>query len=182
MNWEMLAALGQLAAVFVGIPSLIYLAFQIRAQTTERRQSAVDALNVQWGDLTRGLHDSAELSAIFLRGLQSFADLDPVSKLRFSAFFNRLVNYFEGMYFSHCDGILEHPSWGRVERTMSDLIAYPGTQQWWEERRHWHTVEFGRLVDAIIARGIEPKAFSTYKLHEIADGLSLLTQAGLHTS
>jgi len=26
MNWEMLAAIGQLAAVFVGIPSLIYLA------------------------------------------------------------------------------------------------------------------------------------------------------------
>ena len=30
MNWEMLAAIGQLAAVFVGIPSLIYLAVQIR--------------------------------------------------------------------------------------------------------------------------------------------------------
>jgi hypothetical protein len=29
MNWEMLTALGQLAAVVVGIPSLIYLALQI---------------------------------------------------------------------------------------------------------------------------------------------------------
>src|SRR5437870_12324530 len=37
MNWEMLAAIGQLAAVFVGIPSLIYLAVQIREQTKERR-------------------------------------------------------------------------------------------------------------------------------------------------
>ena len=43
MNWEMLAAIGQLAAVFVGIPSLIYLATQIREQTKERRQSAVHA-------------------------------------------------------------------------------------------------------------------------------------------
>ena len=33
MNWEMMAAIGQLAAVFVGIPSLIYLAIQIREQT-----------------------------------------------------------------------------------------------------------------------------------------------------
>jgi len=41
MNWEMLAAVGQLAAVLVGIPSLIYLALQIRAQTKERRFSAV---------------------------------------------------------------------------------------------------------------------------------------------
>src|SRR5205823_9550065 len=99
MNWEMLTALGQLAAVFVGIPSLIYLAVQIRAQTKERRQSAVNALTVQWGDLANALHDSAELSAIFLRGVHSFTDLDPVSKLRFSAFFNRFINIFEGMYF-----------------------------------------------------------------------------------
>src|SRR5437764_14137943 len=159
MNWEMLAAIGQLVAVFVGIPSLIYLAVQIREQTKERRQ---------WGDLTCALYDSAELSAIFLRGVQSFADLDPVSKLRFSAFFNRFLNYFEGMYFSHCDGILTASSWGKIERSMSELIAYPGVQQWWETRRLWHTEEFGRVVDAIIDSGDEPKAYATYNLREIA--------------
>ena len=167
MNWEMLAALGQLAAVFAGIPSLIYLALQIRAQTRERRQSAVNALNVQWGDLTCALHESSDFGAIFLRGVQSFADLDPVSKLRFSAFFNRFLNYFEGMYLSHLDGMLTASSWGKIERTMSDLISYPGTQQWWETRRHWHTEEFGRIVDAIIAKGDKPKAYSTYNLSEI---------------
>jgi hypothetical protein len=39
MNWEMLAAIGQLTAAAVGIPSIIYLALQIRAQTKERHQS-----------------------------------------------------------------------------------------------------------------------------------------------
>ncbi len=100
MNWEMLAAIGQLAAVFVGIPSLIYLAVQIREQTRERRQSAVNTLTGQWGDLTRALHESAEFGAIFLRGVQSFDDLDAVSKLRFSAFENRFFKNFEGMYYS----------------------------------------------------------------------------------
>jgi hypothetical protein len=167
MNWEMLAALGQLAGVLVGIPSLIYLAVQIREQTKERRQSAVHALTVQWGDLTGSLHDNAETAAIFLRGLHSFNDLDTVSKLRFSAFFNRLINIFEGMYFSHRQGLLTGSSWRAVERTMSDLIAYPGVQQWWETRRHWHTEEFGRVVDAITAKGSKPKAFSSYDLREI---------------
>ena len=83
----MMAAIGQLAAVFVGIPSLIYLAIQIREQTKERRQSTVNALTVQWGDLTKALHDSAEFSSIFLRGLQSFEKLDAIAKVRFSAFF-----------------------------------------------------------------------------------------------
>jgi len=164
MNWEMLTAVGQLAAVLVGIPSLIYFAIQIREQTKERRQAAVNALTVQWGDLTKALHESAEFSTIYLRGVQSFSDLDAVSKLRFSAFQNRFFKNFEAMYFSHQDGILNASSWGEIERTMSDFIAYPGVRQWWETRKHWHTNEFVRIVDEIIAKGSEPKAYATYNL------------------
>ena len=68
------------------------------------------------------------------------------------------------MYFAHRDGLLTASSWDKIERTMSDLIAYPGVKQWWKERRHWHTEEFGRVVDAIISRGDEPTAYSTYNL------------------
>jgi len=167
MNWEMLAAIGQLAAVFIGIPSLIYLAIQIRAQTRERRQSAVNALTVQWGDLTRALHESAEFTAIYLPGLQSFSALDPVSKLRLSAFLNRFFKNWQAMYFSRCDGILTEPLWNEVERTMSDILAYPGTREWWQTRRHWLTEEFGRVVDAIIARNDPPKAYSSYRLETL---------------
>jgi hypothetical protein len=167
MNWEMLTAIGQLAAVVIGIPSLIYLAAQIREQTKERRQSAVHALTEQWGDLTESLHDNPEMATIFLRGVHSFNDLDAVAKLRFSAFFNRLLNVFEGMYFSHCQGMLTGSSWRAVERTMTDLINYPGVQQWWDIRRHWHTEEFDRVVREIIAKGDKPKAFARFDLKEV---------------
>ena len=72
MNWEMLTAIGQLATVCVGVPSIIYFAIQLNEQTRERRQSAVNALTVQWGDLTKALHENAEFTALFLRGVQSF--------------------------------------------------------------------------------------------------------------
>ena len=55
MNWEMLTAIGQLATVCVGVPSIIYFAIQLREQNRERRQSAVNALTVQWGELTKGV-------------------------------------------------------------------------------------------------------------------------------
>jgi hypothetical protein len=167
MNWEMLAAIGQLAAVCIGIPSLIYLAVQIREQTRERRQSAVNALTVQWGDLTRALHEDGEFAAIHLRGVQFFHNLDAVSKLRFSAFQNRFFKNFEGMYYSRCAGILTAELWEEIERTVSDFLAYDGVQQWWETRKHWHTEAFARVVDGIIARGDKPKAYSTYDLKEV---------------
>ena len=71
------------------------------------------SLTTEWGDLTCALHNSAEFSAIYLRGVKSFADLDSVEKLRFSAFFNRFLNYFEGMYFAHRDGLLTASAWAR---------------------------------------------------------------------
>ena len=166
MNWEMLAAIGQLAAVCVGIPSLIYLAVQIREQTKERRHAAANALTSQWGDLTRSFHDNADFCAIYLRGVQSFNDLDAVSKLRFSSFLNRFFKNFQAMYFSHRDGVLNASLWGEVERTMSDVIAYPGRNNGGRREGIGTREEFGRVIDTIIARGDKPTAYSTYNLSE----------------
>jgi hypothetical protein len=167
MNWEMITAIAQLATVMVGIPSLIYFAVQLREQTRERRQAAVNALTVQWSDLTKALHENGEFAAIHLRGLHSFHDLDPISKLRFSAFQNRFFKNFEGMYYSRREGILNTELWDEIDRTMSDFLAYKGIQDWWQTRRHWHTEAFARVVDGIIARGEKPTAYSTYDLERV---------------
>ena len=167
MNWAMLTAIGQLAAVLIGVPSIIYFAIQLREQTRERRQAAVNALTVQWGELTKALHENAEFTAIYLRGVQSFHDLDAVSKLRFSAFQNRFFKNFEGMYYSRRERILSTELWDEIDRTMGDFLAYKGIQEWWQTRRHWHTEAFGRVVDGIIARCNEPTAYSTYDLTQV---------------
>lgn len=163
MNWEMLAAIGQLAAVLIGVPSIIYLAVQIRQQTTERSHAAVHALTEQWGDITGSLHDNPELTDIFLRGLRSFNELNAVEKVRFSAFFNRLLTFFEGMYYSHEQHILTDSSWGAVERTIEDFFSTEGVRQWWPTRKRWHTLEFARVLDEMISRGGTPSAFSHYE-------------------
>lgn len=131
MNWEMLSAVGQLTTVLIGIPSLIYLAVQIREQTKERRQTAVNALMAQWGDLTKAVHDSVEFSELYLRGVHSFSDLDGASKIRFSAFQNRFFHNFEGLYFSFCDGMLTPPLWGKIDRIVSDVRdeAHPNARR-----------------------------------------------------
>src|SRR3954469_7142258 len=168
MNWAMLAAVGQLGAVCLGIPSIVYLAVQIRRQTKERKQAAVHALTEQWGDLTSSLHDSAELADLFLRGLRSFGDLTPTDKVRFSAFFNRVMNVFEGMYFSHREGILIDSSWRAVERMLEDFITNRGPQEWWVTRKRWHPAEFVQIVDDVVARADQSTAFAHYELDQSA--------------
>ena len=48
MNWEMLSAIGQVVAAVGVIPSLIYLAIQIREQNKERRRAGINILTAQW--------------------------------------------------------------------------------------------------------------------------------------
>ena len=64
-------------------------------------------------------------------------------------------------------GYLSSELWDEIERTMSDFLAYDGVRQWWETRKHWHTEAFVGVVEAIIARGDQPTAYSTYNLTDV---------------
>src|SRR3977135_1231128 len=98
MNWEMLSAIGQVVAAVGVIPSLIYLAVQIREQNKERRRAGINILTAQWSELVKSAQESREFAALFLQGMRSFRDLDAPDKLRFTAFFTRFTRNCEGMF------------------------------------------------------------------------------------
>ncbi|MDP9099584.1 MAG: hypothetical protein M3N48_11430 [Verrucomicrobiota bacterium] len=162
MNWEMLSAIGQVVAAVGVMPSLIYLAVQIREQNKERRRTGINVLTAQWSELVKTAQESREFAEMFLHGMQSFQGLDAPDKLRFSAFFTRFTRNCEGMFIYYRDGALEKPLWEEVERTMIDYFAYPGVREWWETRKHWLTDEFGAVVELIIAKNPEPKMYAAY--------------------
>jgi hypothetical protein len=166
MNWEMLSAIGQVVAAIGVIPSLIYLAVQIREQNKERRRAGINILTAQWSDLVKTGQESREFAVFFLRGVRSFDRLDAPDKLRFSAFFTRYTRNCEGMFIYYRDGALEKALWDEVERTMIDYFAYTGVREWWGTRKHWLTDEFRVVVETIIAKDSEPKMYAAYKLDE----------------
>ena len=166
MNWEMLSAIGQAVAAIGVIPSLIYLAVQIREQNKERRRAGINILTAQWSDLVKTGQESRDFAEFFLRGIRSFDGLDAPDKLRFSAFFTRYARNCEGMFIYYRDGALEKALWDEVERTMIDYFAYTGVREWWATRKHWLTDEFRAVVEAIIAKNPEAKMYATYGLDE----------------
>jgi hypothetical protein len=152
------------------IGALIFTGLQVRAANRARREQAAVTV-IETAALSENSARFLELLSEIPEGASATVidSLDAETRRQIFLFGLRVeVIGYMVLYFSHCDGILTASSWGKIERTMSDLIAYPGIQQWWEERRHWHTEEFGRVVDAIIAKGAEPKAYSTYDLRAIA--------------
>ena len=170
MNWEMLSAIGQLVAAIGVIPSLIYLAVQIREQNKERRRAGINILTAQWSDLVKTAQENRNFAEVFLRGVQSFQGLDAADKLSFSAFFTRFTRNAEAMFIYYRDGVLEKALWEEVERTMLDYFAYPGVREWWVTRRHWLTDEFRGVIDAVIATNPKPTMYAAYNTDDYAKG------------
>ena len=106
------------------------------------RLASANDLAAQWSGLMISMHDSAEMSEIWLKGTRDFESLDPVSKLRFSAFFGRFLRNSEALYFRVLDKTLDPTIWRGIERTIRDLLCLPGSQAWWETRKHWYTDVF----------------------------------------
>jgi len=48
MNWEAMGALSQLVAAIGLIPSVVYLAIQVRAQNKAHQRASLDMLTTQW--------------------------------------------------------------------------------------------------------------------------------------
>ena len=161
MNWEMISAVGQMLGAIGVIVSLVYLAIQIRSQKQESRNTAMNALVTHFSDLMRSQAESAELCAIWLRGLNSFEELDATSKLRFGSHLGRQLRAADSLYLHFLDGTLDARLWRGFDRTIADIAAYPGFQEWWPTRKHWYSDEFCALIDSDI-KAAKPTMYKGY--------------------
>lgn len=163
MNWEIVSAIGHLVAAVGLIPTLVYLAIQVREQSKANHRASLDLLSTQWTELVKTMNESPDFGLIYIRGLQDFDALDPLAKLRFGAYLLRIFRYWDGVHFHFLDGTLPAPYWQSIQRQMQDIVPYPGVQSWWQSRKHWYTDEFGNLVGTIISNSQKALAYSSYE-------------------
>ena len=161
MNWDMIAAIGQMLGAIGVIISLVYLAVQIRNQKTESRRAAINLLTTHWSDLMKAHVESEEFCALWLSGLDSFENLDAPSKMRFSAHVGRFLRTADSLYLYLREGGMDERLWHGLERTLAGTIAYRGFQEWWPTRQSWYTAEFAGLIDRLIASE-KPEIYEKY--------------------
>ncbi len=172
MSWESIGALSQLLAAIGLIPSIVYLAIQVREQNNAHHRASLDMLTTQWGDLIQTVNESDDFGRIYLDGLASFDAMEPVRRIRFGAYLLRVFRYWEAMYFHFEDGTLHPSAWKALQAQIADITAYAGVQQWWRTRRHWYTDEFRGVIETVIARGGGQGAYRHYGVASTAGDAS----------
>ena len=169
MSLDQAALISEIVGGIAVVASLIYLDIELRRQNKLNRLSSASDLAAQWSGLMISLHDNPEMAEIWLKGTNDFESLDPTSKLRFGAYFGRFLRNSEALYIHVLDKTLDPTLWRGIERTIRDLIGLPGSQAWWETRKHWYTDAFQSLVSDLIAGGDGKPLFDKYDVEDLQE-------------
>ena len=161
MTWEIIGRLGQVLGPIGVVISLIYLAIQIRKRKRQSRNLAMNALVTQFSVLMSSQVETLDLCDLWLRGLESYDELDGPSKLRFAAHLERQLRAADSLYLQFLDGALKPRLWPWCDRAIADVAAYPGFQKWWLTRKHWYSDELCRLIDKHVQTS-KPRLYGDY--------------------
>jgi len=156
MTLEDLGNIGEFVAAIGVIISLVYLATQIRQNTSAVRSSASQAITETRTDFLKSISDSPEVARMFSNGLSDRESLDPVDRFRFDSMLNRFIATMENYDYQNRQGAMDAEQWARMRVVLRLFMSTPGGQAWWSSRRRsrqrvaWSDlpdVSFDRFVD-----------------------------------
>ena len=133
MTIDSLGSLANLVIAMATVASLIYVATQIRENTSWSKRQALEKIIDRVIDWSARLNENPEILSIYLDGLTNFESLDDKSKHRYH------YTLFE--LFVACEGVLEHAKTNSIKAETVDAINQrvkhelrgQGARDWWEE-------------------------------------------------
>jgi hypothetical protein len=145
MNWEALGAIGQLLGSVLVLVSLLYIAAQIRQNTTAVRAGtfqSVIALATTYGD---EVAKNPELRRVMRAGLaaDTETEIDP------NAFHFILLSFlrrYENMHYQSYLGLLPDAQWQGLRASLARYVGQPGFQSWWQGNAVLFNTDFREFI------------------------------------
>jgi hypothetical protein len=158
----MLEDLGNLGDFLGGIGvviTLLYLAFQIKQNTSQVRQNTAVASAAAHNNLTENFNlyndtimANEDVVNALIKSDRGLADLTETESMRFSVMSSTMFRSFENIYHHHSAGLLSDEQW----RAWRELLVHnvhrsQGHREFWARAKTMYTREFQEMVEEILA-------------------------------
>ena len=169
MNWEAIGAIGEIVGAAGVIATLVYLAYQIRQNTTQLEQNtlaakaaAQNASNEALRENRKAIFESLDMSEIYLRGNQKPEELDEVSLLRYRLIIMNVTEVMLEIYTQTLITGFSPETWHTQGKTLvKRVLATPGGQWFWTNFSDNYTADFRAEVDRILSPASSEPSNST---------------------
>ncbi len=154
MNWEAIAAIGELVGAAGVIGSLIYLSIQIRhnsrqvdEQTKALNASSLEAIETAIARWRQPIINNPQVASVWRRSLEAFDSLSADEQTQASALFQELCVAWETTLLRSRSGDLTSIDAHDSLQNLIDVLSKPGARQWWGQHKREYTADFVALVD-----------------------------------
>ena len=149
MELEQLSFISEIVAAIAVIASLIYVGRQVKENTTATKSTAAQAMADTMNGYVGLINSSSNLSDILHKGATGLDNLQGGEVIQFGAFHDQMFICSESLYYQWNDGVLDDHLWNVYRHAMVDILMQKGSQDWWENRRHWFGTQFAAAVDEL---------------------------------
>ena len=145
-----LGALGEFVGAFAVVFTLIYLSLQIRQNTKAVRASAIDVSISRANDVRVSMYENAEVSRIYMQGLNHPDELDEESRLRFRLIIHAVLLAGSNVYSQTSFAGLSLSTWDAQLTLLKRVMISPGGRWFWKEYRLEFEEAFREQIDKIL--------------------------------
>jgi len=151
MNWDAVSAVAEVVGAVTVVASLLYLAAQIRQNTSQARLAAQQATIHELGNALRAQAQDREWAGLLSRALEGLDSLDRVERVQFLSHIGSIFRLYESAYHHYQEGALDPRFWRGFERAIADVVGYPGVREALAMRRHHLTDDFSAYLDDLVS-------------------------------
>jgi hypothetical protein len=123
----------QVLAVFALVPSVIYLAVQVRQNTLQARANAAYQFLEANGNINMAVIENKQVASVIRRGLESYDSLDKDEKPQFMWFVGQHFTVHNTMYELYQNKMLPESQWHPVKKDILTVLSTPGGRTIWND-------------------------------------------------
>lgn len=148
---EILGNLGEFIGALGVVTSLVYLAQQMRQNTTSVRAASFNSMIENSIRLLEHAFRDSEFADFLHR-----AETDPTSltrgeRVRWDSYMTAAYRHFGNLVYQYRVGALEEQMWKSYQRTLRDHLETPAWESWFDDHRYLFSTSLGDEVDTQLA-------------------------------
>ena len=148
-----LGAIGELVGGLAVIGSLIYVALQVRENSSLIKRQALGSAGERFTTWAARVRDKPEILEIYLRGAEGFDGLDEVEQYRFHLTKLEVVGAIEIVLDRGGSNMIKPETANAAKRWLARELQGAGTRAWWNQMgRASFSDDFGAEVDRLFSQ------------------------------
>lgn len=154
MNWEAVGAIGQIVGTALVGVTLIYLALQLRQNTTSLKSSTFLAISTLMGSTMEVLATHSDLAPLLIKAQSGLEELSAAERTRFGFLMMMAFRRVETVVVQRHLGFIDAELTEGFERSALSALGSKGARQWWETSKGAFSNLFSAWADEKLASNL----------------------------